>query len=174
MKTREEIYGREAAGILRDITMYRALTEGQLLRLYPGKQDKVKNLLAHLVRQGRIFHGDTGLYLSAAGEADHLDRGLLACVWVLVDMIDQVDYHSTGDYPAKIIFFANDEVYEIVYAVHGQEVLLSHVLTDRLEEPPNYIIVVESPDQIPQLQIPHVCGYCTVSQEGAVQYYQIE
>ena len=27
MKTREQIYGQEAASILRDITMYRALTE---------------------------------------------------------------------------------------------------------------------------------------------------
>lgn len=27
MKTREQIYGQEAAGILRDVSMYRALTE---------------------------------------------------------------------------------------------------------------------------------------------------
>ena len=35
MKTREQIYGQEAAGILRDVSMYRALTEMQLLKLYP-------------------------------------------------------------------------------------------------------------------------------------------
>lgn len=34
MKTREQIYGQEAAGILRDVSMYRALTEMQLLKLY--------------------------------------------------------------------------------------------------------------------------------------------
>ena len=54
MKTREALYRQEAAGILRDLSMYRALTEAQLLRLYPGRQDKVKNLLSYLVRQGRI------------------------------------------------------------------------------------------------------------------------
>ena len=56
MKTRQQIYGQEAVSILRDVSMYRALTGEQLLRLYPGKQDKVEKLLAHLVRQGRVFH----------------------------------------------------------------------------------------------------------------------
>ena len=51
MKTREQIYGQEAASILRDITMYRALTEEQLLRLYPRKRDKVRNLLSYLTKQ---------------------------------------------------------------------------------------------------------------------------
>lgn len=30
MKTREQIYGQEAASILRDVAMYKALTEEQL------------------------------------------------------------------------------------------------------------------------------------------------
>ena len=33
MKTREQIYGQEATSILRDITMYRALTEEQRFAL---------------------------------------------------------------------------------------------------------------------------------------------
>lgn len=41
MKTREQIYGQEAAGILRDVSMYRALTEMQLLKLYPHKESKI-------------------------------------------------------------------------------------------------------------------------------------
>lgn len=51
MKTREQIYGQEAASILRDITMYRMLTKEQLLRLYPGKQNKVQNLLSFLTKR---------------------------------------------------------------------------------------------------------------------------
>lgn len=48
MKTREQIYGQEAAGILRDVSMYRALTEMQLLKLYPHKESKIRNLLSYL------------------------------------------------------------------------------------------------------------------------------
>ena len=53
MKTREQIYGQEAAGILRDVSMYRALTEMQLLKLYPHKESKIRNLLSYLQKQGR-------------------------------------------------------------------------------------------------------------------------
>ena len=60
MKTREQIYGQEAAGILRDVSMYRALTEMQLLKLYPHKESKIRNLLSYLQKQGRIVQrGET-------------------------------------------------------------------------------------------------------------------
>ncbi len=57
MKTREQVYGREAAAILRDISMYRVLTAEQILRLHPGKdakeRNKIRNLLTYLVKQLR-------------------------------------------------------------------------------------------------------------------------
>ena len=173
MKTRDKIYGREAAALLRDISMYHVLTEGQLLRLHPGKKDKIQNLLAYLVRQNRAWQVD-GYYCAAPDSAEDMDRGLLAAVWVLADFADQVEYHSVGDYPAKIIFFADGEVYEIVHAAQGKEVLLSHVLADTGEQPSRYLVLVDDPEQITQLQIPNVNGYCTVSPAGEVQYYQKE
>ena len=48
MKTRAELYGREAAMLLRDITMYHVLTKQQLLRLYPMQQEKIEKLLSYL------------------------------------------------------------------------------------------------------------------------------
>ena len=105
MKTRSDLYGREAASLLRDITMYRVLTGEQLLRLYPGKQKIIENLLPYLVKQGRV-HLIDGLYCAAPECAEEVDRALLAAVWVLVDFISQVEYHSISDYPAKLCFFS--------------------------------------------------------------------
>lgn len=173
MKTRSDLYGQEATSLLRDISMYQALTEEQLLRLYPGKRDKIKNLLAYLVRQNRIWYVD-GLYRAAPDSAGEIDRGLLAAVWVLADFIDQVEFHSAGEYPVKIIFFAGGEVYEIVHAAQGKETLLAHVLADTSEEPSHYLVLVDEPEQVEQLQLPHVSGYCTVSPDGDVQYYKKE
>ena len=43
-------------GILRDIAMYRNLSEHQILGLYPNKQASViQNLLAYLVKQRRFL-----------------------------------------------------------------------------------------------------------------------
>ncbi len=173
MKTIEQIYGQEAAGILRDISMYRVLSEEQLLRLYPGKRDKVKNLLSFLTRQGRILHD--GEYYAASTEAlEEIDRWLLAAVWVLIDFIDQVEYHSSGDFPAKVIFFADGEVYEIIHLEAGKEVLITQVLAAYAEKPSRYLLMVDDLEQITECNIPNVCGYCTVSLEGNVQYYQRE
>lgn len=180
MKTRAQVYGRDAAGLLRDITMYRVLTEEQLMRLHPcksaGSRDRVKKLLGYLVRQQRVWLcGENKEYYCAAPDAlEERDRGLCAAVWVLGDFMEQVEYHSVGDYPVKIIFFADGEVYEIVHAAQGREVLLSHVLSDAGEQPSHYLVLVDDPAQIGELQIPHVSGYCSVSPEGEVQYYQKE
>lgn len=173
MKTREQIYGQEATSILRDISMYRVLTEEQLLRLYPGKRSKVQNLLSYLTKQGRIWH-DGDLYYAAPECAEDVDKGMLAAVWVLADFIDQVEFHSVGDFPAKLIFFADGEVYEVIHAASGKETLINHILSAPAEEASSYLILVDKPEQIPELDIPNVRGYCTVSPEGEVQYYQRE
>ena len=81
MKTRAELYGQEAKSLLRDITMYRALTEEQVLRLYPGKRETVRNLLSYLTKQNRIYYVD-GLYCPAPECAEDVDRGRLAAVGV--------------------------------------------------------------------------------------------
>jgi hypothetical protein len=173
MKTRDQIYGQEAASILRDISMYRSLREDQLLRLYPGKEAVVKNLLDYLLRQGRIFRSDE-LYRASPEQTGPIDQGLLAAVWVLVDFIDRVEYHSVGDYPTKLIFFADGEVYEVIHAACGKEALVNYILTGAGEDMSKYIILVDRPEQIAELTVPGVCGYCTVSPEGEVQYFKKE
>ena len=58
MKTRAEIYGNEAATLLRIVTMYPGLNMQQLLCFHPGKEEIIKTLLSHLQKQGRIFQTD--------------------------------------------------------------------------------------------------------------------
>lgn len=100
MKTREQLYSQEAASLLRDVTMYRVLREEQVLALYPEKQKVIENLLSYLVKQRRIYYSD-GYYLAQPDDEQNIDHGLLAALWVLIDFIDRVEYHSIGDYPAK-------------------------------------------------------------------------
>lgn len=174
MKTREEIYGKEAADLLRNISMYRVLTEQQLLRLYPGREDRIRNLLLHLTRQGRVFYDSTsGAYYAEPRMKS--DPGMTAAFWVLLDFIDKVEYHSVSDFPAKLIFFAAGEVYEVLYVAFSQEALVSHLWAQQTEEdPPRRIVVVDNPEQIDSIDIPSISGYCTVDQEGRVTYFKKE
>ena len=173
MKTRDQIYAQEATSLLRDVTMYQVLKKEQILAMYPGKQKKVENLLSYLVKQGRIYRN--GEYYLAQPDGDkNIDHGLMAAVWVLIDFIDRVEYHSSGDYPAKVIFFADGEIYEVIHAAIGKEALINHILSDPGEEPSKFLILVDKAEQIPELLTLNVAGDCTVSTEGTVQYYQKE
>ena len=109
MKTRAEIYGNEAADLLRTVTMYPGLSEQQLLCFHPGKEETAKALLSHLERQGRIFQAESGGYFPA-GQPAKLDRALVRAVWVLLDFIQRADYHAPADFPVKLVFFADGEL----------------------------------------------------------------
>ena len=173
MKTRDQIYGQEAARLLRDVTMYRALTKPQLLALYPGKKEKIAALLNHLVRQGRIFYDSTNDCYHADAEMKQ-DAGMMAAVWVLIDFIEEVEFHSVSDYPAKLLFFAGVEVYEVIYVPLNQEALINQLWVQKEEQPPRRIVLVDMPEQIPRIHIPGCSGYCTVSPAGSVTYFQKE
>ena len=169
MKTRAEIYGNEAAALLRIVTMYPGLNMQQLLCFHPGKEEIIKTLLSHLQKQGRIFQTDTGGYFPS-GWAAKSDNSLIRAVWVLLDFIGQVEYHAPGDFPVKLIFFANGELYEIVYAASGQEALINHALRDD-RSGGRRIILVDNPEDIRRIDCPGISGFCTVDAAGQVHYF---
>lgn len=174
MKTREELYGNEATDLLRSVSMYRVLTEQQLLRLFGGKEDKIKNLLTHLLRQGRIFYNSTTATYYAEQRMTP-DPGMTAAIWVLLDFIDKVEYHSASDFPAKLVFFAACEVYEVLHVPLGQEAMVNHLWSQMAEEdPPRRLVVVDSEEQIASIDIPSISGFCTVDGDGQVSYFKKE
>ena len=72
MKAKGSNFSQEAARLLRDISMYQVLRKEQLLRLYPGKEQDVRMLLAYLVNQNRIVV-QKGLYFMATGRPGSID-----------------------------------------------------------------------------------------------------
>ena len=172
IKTRAEIYGMEASELLREISMYPGLTGEQLCRFHPGKEDKVKTLLSHLKKQGRITQDESNRFIPNGGSAVSIDQNLTKAVWVLLDFIDRVDFHSACDFPVKISFFAQGEEYEIIYVPFGQEGLITQALHMLGKFTARRIVIVDAPDQISALDLPDVSGYCMVAGDGRVSYYQ--
>lgn len=172
MKTRENLYSKEAHDLIRNITLYKTLTCEQVYRLYPGKESSIKNLLSVLIKQGRIFYNPGAGRLSASSECDAApDKGMIAAFWVLLDFIDRVEYHTASDFPVKISFFCTGEMYEIVRIAFGQEVLITHALP---KEDARRIILVDCPEQMEAIHIPGIAGFCTVDPDGATHYYKLE
>ncbi len=173
MKTRENLYSKEAHDLIRIITLYKTLSCKQIYRLYPGKESSIRNLLSVLIKQRRIFYNPDTNRPSASQECDASpDIGMIAAFWVLLDFIDRVDYHTASDFPVKISFFSDDEMFEIIHVPYGQEVLVTYALSTK--DDTRRIILVDSPNQIDAIHIPTVSGFCTVDPDGTTHYYKFE
>lgn len=173
IKTRADIYANEATELLRLISIYPGLSPQQLCCFFSGKEDKIKTLLSHLTKQGRITTSDTDGYIPVGADASHPDIGLLQAAWVLIDFIDRVEYHcSTVEFPAKIIFLANEELFEIIHIPFGQEPMSNHIMQSRNNDGSHRIVLVDAPEQIHQLIFPGISGFCTVNETGKVSYYK--
>ena len=174
MKNRAAIYQREAAEMLHNISLYPGLTEEQLFRFFPEKEATAKVLLSHMLKEGRIFYSKNGRYYANREAQNGADKYLSRCVWVLLYFIDQVEYHTVGEFPAAILCFANGELYEIVPIPQGKETMICQLLRRPQKDTGKRIVVVEDTSQIELLDIPQAAGFCTVAEDGAVSYYKKE
>lgn len=174
LKNRAAIYQREAAEMLHNISLYPGLTEEQLFRFFPEKEAAAKVLLSHMLKEGRIFYSKNGRYYANREAQNGADKDLSRCVWVLLDFIDQVEYHTVGEFPAAILCFANGELYEIVPIPQGKETMICQLLRRPQKDTGKRIVVVEDTSQIELLDIPQAAGFCTVAEDGAVSYYKKE
>ena len=124
MKNRVAIYQREATEMLQNIAQYPGLTEEQLCRFFPEKESTAKILLSHMLKEGRAYRADNGRYYINQEIQNGADDTLSRCIWVLLDFIEQVEYHTAGEFPVEVLCFANGQLYEIVPIPRGKEALL--------------------------------------------------
>ena len=128
MKNRVAIYQREATEMLQNIAQYPGLTEEQLCRFFPEKESTAKILLSHMLKEGRAYRADNGRYYINQEIQNGADDTLSRCIWVLLDFIEQVEYHTAGEFPVEVLCFANGQLYEIVPIPRGKETMLCQLL----------------------------------------------
>ena len=171
MKTREDLYSKEAAELLRVISCYKALHTEQVIRLFPNQEEKIRTLINSFRQQKRIWLSQDGRMIKISEDIE-TDAGVLKAFWILLDFIDRVEYHSVGSFPVNLSFFLDAEFYEIAFIPQNQEALISHALAGKPDEIGKRIIIVEDSEQIEKINVPGVGGFCTVSENGIIQYYQ--
>ena len=82
MKLRADLYRREAGELLRNISMYPGLSETQLSRFFPGKEESVHTLLSHMINTGRAILSAEGRFFASAEQLDRYDHFIAHAVWV--------------------------------------------------------------------------------------------
>ena len=172
MKSRSQIYRGEGERLLKLITTYHALQYEQVLQFFIRNRDSMKSLITSLIKQGRIYYDqDRDLLCDSPEASESPDYGMIAAVWVLLDFKEAVVYHTSGEFPVKLHFFSQDEVYEVIYVSLGQEVLINHVLASLPSKDANRLVILESEQQAAQITIDGITAFCLVNPEGTVNYY---
>ncbi len=174
MKTRDQLYGERAADVFRCITSYHCIKKDQLARIFPEKAPQFDNLLGYLLRQERIFHSPDNADIFFDSPEMEVDRDMLSAIYVLCDFAERAEYHSAGEYPVKLLFFAEEEMYEVIVVPNGKETLMNCTVTEQNEDGKR-LVVVEDILQADCIDIPNVAAFCTVDlKSGQVEYYTLE
>lgn len=128
MKTRKEIYGKECAEILRNITLYHNIRKEQIIKLHPNISPEVcEKIIFHLQNNRHIYHDKATdiIYDNSDGSTDF---ETIYCLWVICDFIDKTEYHSSSDFPVNAVFFAEGELYELSFIRDYDNLELKQIL----------------------------------------------
>ena len=184
------IYGSVIAYLLKPVCNW---IEAFLHKLFPERMHRFANMLAValtilfgllliyaliMMIVPQLINSVTALYFTARDNiGDFVEwiskQEFIANNKKLLDFIEKVEYHSPDDTPVKLVFFADGEVYEVVYISPDKEAMLQHVLTTE-DDSGRRLVIIEEEAQMQRLHIPHTAAYCMVDQSGCVQYFRKE
>lgn len=170
--TRVHLYAIEATNILTEIGTYPGILKEQLLKLHPGKEDKIQNILSFFQKQNRIVLDDCNSLYKAGCIDRRNQNAIIRSMWVLLDFLSDVEYHTASIYPVMIVFFIKGEEYQIIHTPEGSSGIIGAVLREQSDYSARRILLVDSPSQIKNLLYPGVTAYCTVSINGNIHYYK--
>lgn len=162
------------------IQKYNALYKNQLYEFFAkdGRERFVGKALKVLEKERDIFiHQEMKMVAVNEESFGAREFGTLQCVWVLLGIMDQkkVEEHflaSKEEYPVRIIFVGDGEIYDILYISESDINLVNNLFARKKIDGCGHIVVVEKPEDIPQIHIPDIVGFCTVKEGGEVEYYR--
>ena len=169
----QNLFIEEATALLAEISMYPGILEEQLLRLHPKNEDHILQLLRYLQKHNRIKRDYRGSYYAISNNVTPNREAVIRRVWVLLDFMPEVEYHTASDYPVAISFFIRGKEYQIIHATPGDEALLCSVITHHKDNCAKRLVLVDTPEQIPLLTFSGIIGYCTATTDGQVSYYKL-
>lgn len=172
MNLKPKEHEKHLTEIVRLLSMYQSLTLSQLAGLFPDlPKDKLLALIHRLERNGRLtcLMDKAMLFFSKDCEPN---PAAVASVWVLLDFLPDVIYHTVSEFPVSLTFYTRSDAYDVIYVPEEKELLINHALSVCPKDAPRRLVIVDHPGQIPQIHFPGIAAFCTVSGDGQVQYYR--
>ena len=159
------------SGITRLVSMYQAISTGQINRFYPElPRDKLMLLVRRLEKNGRIaYDAERELLLYTKDHSP--DPSMIKALWVLTDFADALTYHTISDFPVTLTFYTDSDAYAVIHVPPEKEMLMNHALSLK-GGAEKRLVIVDGTEQIPLLTFPDIAAFCTVTDTGQVQYFK--
>lgn len=170
LKSKEQ--ENDLSKIIRLLSMYHALSLPQLQKLFPAlSEEKLTMLLHRLEKSGRLVYTSDGNMILCS--KDHSpDPAVTAAFWVLLDFQADVIYHTVSDFPVALTFYTNADAYDVIYVPEEKEILINHALSVYPQDAPRRIVNFSQPKQMSAIHFPSIAAFCTITEDGQVQYYK--
>ena len=92
----------------------------------------------------------------------------------MLDFCEESDYSSVANFPTKLRFSKDGEVYDVCVAEAGKENTINLFYRKFFNEPSKFIVVVEDEEQMMKLDFEGIIAYCIVNDDGRINYYRKE
>ncbi len=162
------------------VSMYNVVYKKQLYEYFSvdGRDKLVGRAIKALEKERRIYINPY-TQMIAVNETSYeaKEKGTLLALWVLISLMRQkkIEEHflaAKAEYPVRIIFVGDAEIYDIMYVPETDVALVNSLFSRKNIESNGHIVIVEAPDYIPSIAIENTIGYCLVKEDGTVEYYR--
>lgn len=156
------------------ISEYKVCKLEQFDRYLYDKEPKIKKYIRdQMVKRNMMFISD-GMCSAEPDWHRNYDAGMIKALWVMLDFCEESDYNSVANFPTKLRFSKDGDVYDVCVAEPGKENTINLFYGKFCNEPSKFIVVVEDKEQMMKLDFEGIIAYCIVNDDGRIIYYRKE
>jgi len=153
------------------VSEYGALEVKQIQRYFSFENELMQRIIKSLHKKGRLAF-DSDKQILKAHEKKTVSERLIKCFWLVLDLLDDVEFHYAGTFPVMITIYGNHSLYEVFYCKKGDELALTHIIEHEREDSDSRVmIVIEEESQMQSISVENVM-FCLINEEGEVSYYE--
>ena len=90
----------------------------------------------------------------------------------MLDLCENPEHNMSADYPSKLRFSKDGEVYDVCVIEEGKENTVNVFYNKFSDESGNYLVVVDTKEQIPKINFDGIMAFCVVDEDGKIRYYR--
>lgn len=155
------------------VSEYQALKIEQVEKYFGLPSETMAKAFRKLVKKGRIsLDQEAGIIRESKDIRE--DMKLIRSFWLVLDFLDDCDYHGAAHFPLMLEMYRSGSVYSVFYCMEGDELVIANSInqlrTSICFQP---IVLLEDQAQIEKMSELNAV-FCTVKEHGEVAYFTYE